>query len=110
MHYAHYNSLAAKAMKSVRRNNPREEQWKLLRRTPLPTSPHLSVGDKLSTTEAKIRREIAIMKKCRHAHVVRLIEVIDDRLRDKIYMGTCSPYDMREMACLGSASHAVKAA
>lgn len=74
------------AMKSVRRNNPREEQWKLLRRTPLPTSPHLSVGDKLSTTEAKIRREIAIMKKCRHAHVVRLIEVIDDRLRDKIYM------------------------
>ncbi|KDQ24235.1 hypothetical protein PLEOSDRAFT_1014978, partial [Pleurotus ostreatus PC15] len=34
----------------------------------------------------KIRREIAIMKKCRHAHVVRLIEVIDDRLRDKIYM------------------------
>ncbi|KAJ8518669.1 hypothetical protein ONZ45_g4287 [Pleurotus djamor] len=74
------------AMKSVRRNNPREEQWKLLRRKALPMSPHLPVGDKLTTTEAKIRKEIAIMKKCRHPHIVRLIEVIDDRLKDKIYM------------------------
>ncbi|PCH42122.1 kinase-like protein, partial [Wolfiporia cocos MD-104 SS10] len=34
----------------------------------------------------KIRKEIAIMKKCRHPHVVRLLEVIDDRLAEKIYM------------------------
>lgn len=27
------------------------------------------------------------MKKCRHAHVVRLYEVIDDKLQNKIYMG-----------------------
>jgi len=27
------------------------------------------------------------MKKCRHGHVVRLLEVIDDKLNDRIYMG-----------------------
>ena len=34
-----------------------------------------------------IREEIAIMKKLNHPHVVRLLEVIDDPLTDKIYMG-----------------------
>ncbi|KAJ3491083.1 hypothetical protein NLJ89_g11371 [Agrocybe chaxingu] len=43
-------------------------------------------ADKLNTTEAKIRKEIAIMKKLRHPHVVRLYEVIDDRMKEKIYM------------------------
>ncbi|ETW83435.1 hypothetical protein HETIRDRAFT_242280, partial [Heterobasidion irregulare TC 32-1] len=33
-----------------------------------------------------IRKEIAVMKRCRHPHVVRLIEVIDDKLYKKIYM------------------------
>lgn len=74
-------------MKSVRRDNPRAEQWKKLRQHRLPPSPHMPLADKLNTTEAKIRKEIAIMKKCRHPHVVRLYEVIDDRMRDKIYMG-----------------------
>ncbi|KDQ13554.1 hypothetical protein BOTBODRAFT_111440, partial [Botryobasidium botryosum FD-172 SS1] len=41
------------------------------------------------STEAKIRREIAIMKKCHHKHVVPLREVIDDPLSDKIYLGKC---------------------
>jgi SNF1-activating kinase 1 len=48
------------------------------------------VVDKLETTEQKVRKEIAIMKKLRHPHVVRLFEVIDDRLKDKIYMGEFS--------------------
>ncbi|PFH46193.1 hypothetical protein AMATHDRAFT_77777 [Amanita thiersii Skay4041] len=74
------------AMKSVRRDNPRAEQLKKLRQRRLPSSPHTPLADKLNTTEAKIRKEIAIMKKCRHPHVVRLYEVIDDRMRDKIYM------------------------
>jgi len=59
----------------------------MMRRKNLPTSPHTAVADKLGTTEYKIRKEIAIMKKCRHGHVVRLLEVIDDKLKEKIYMG-----------------------
>ena len=35
----------------------------------------------------KIRKEIAIMKKCINPHVVRLFEVIDDPKAEKIYMG-----------------------
>ncbi|KIM40661.1 hypothetical protein M413DRAFT_165880 [Hebeloma cylindrosporum] len=76
----------AQAMKSVKRNNPRAEQLQNLRKKRLPSSPHTVVADKLNTTEEKIRREIAIMKKLRHAHVVRLYEVIDDRIQDKIYI------------------------
>lgn len=46
-------------------------------------------GDsKLDSQETKIKREIAIMKKCNHKHVVRLREVIDDALNEKIFMGT----------------------
>lgn len=74
------------AMKSVKRDNPRAERLKQLRKPRIPHSTHTPMVDKLNTTEAKIRKEIAIMKKCRHPHVVRLYEVIDDRLRDKIYM------------------------
>ncbi|ORY94573.1 kinase-like domain-containing protein [Syncephalastrum racemosum] len=36
--------------------------------------------------EQKIRREIAILKKCAHPHVVKLREVIDDPASRKIYM------------------------
>ncbi|KAG6917716.1 hypothetical protein DXG01_001367 [Tephrocybe rancida] len=73
-------------MKSVKRDNPRAKQLRQLRQQRLPTSAHTPLVDRLGTTEAKIRKEIAIMKKCRHPHVVRLYEVIDDRTRDKIYM------------------------
>ena len=78
------------AMKSVKRNNPRAEQMKNLRRQKLPASAHLPVADKLNTTEATIKKEIAIMKKLRHPHVVRLYEVIDDRMKEKIYMSMLS--------------------
>ncbi|KAG6826378.1 hypothetical protein H0H92_016070 [Tricholoma furcatifolium] len=75
------------AMKSVKRDNPRAKQMRTLRQNrSLPTSEHTSVVDRLGTTEAKILKEIAIMKKCRHPHVVRLYEVIDDRSKEKIYM------------------------
>ncbi|CAE6433354.1 unnamed protein product [Rhizoctonia solani] len=40
----------------------------------------------VSSTEAKIRREIAIMKKCHHENVVRLLEVIDDESNKKIFL------------------------
>ena len=37
--------------------------------------------------ENKVRREIAIMKKCVHPHVVRLREVMDDPMSKKLYLG-----------------------
>lgn len=74
-------------MKSVKRDNPRAKQFRKLRQQRLPSSAHTPLVDRLGTTEAKIRKEIAIMKKCRHPHVVRLYEVIDDRSKEKIYMG-----------------------
>ncbi|KAI0312095.1 kinase-like domain-containing protein [Amylostereum chailletii] len=75
------------AMKVVNRKNPKQDRMKELRRKKVPASgSHLPVTDNLSSTEHKIRKEIAIMKKCRHPHVVRLIEVIDDKLYKKVYM------------------------
>lgn len=38
------------------------------------------------TTDQKVKREIAIMKKCAHENVVRLKEVIDDPQSKKIFM------------------------
>ncbi|KAH7884289.1 kinase-like domain-containing protein [Phlebopus sp. FC_14] len=74
------------AIKAVKRNNPRAEKMNRLRRRNLPTSPHTPLTDKLGSLEQKIRKEIAIMKKCRHGHIVRLLEVIDDKLNERIYM------------------------
>jgi hypothetical protein len=59
----------------------------MLRRRNIPASSHTPLTEKLGSLEHKIRKEIAIMKKCRHGHVVRLLEVIDDKLNDRIYMG-----------------------
>jgi len=39
-----------------------------------------------NSTMNSIRKEIAIMKKCRHPHLVRLFEIIDDANAEKIYM------------------------
>ncbi|KAG2219148.1 hypothetical protein INT45_002339 [Circinella minor] len=57
--------------------------------------------------EQKIRREIAILKKCVHPHVVRLREVIDDPASRKIYLaleymegGEIQWRDEREMPVL----------
>ncbi|KAH8100863.1 kinase-like domain-containing protein [Cristinia sonorae] len=74
------------AIKAVRRKNPKIDRMNQFRKKNLPHSPHTPVTDNLGSTELKIRKEIAIMKKCRHPHVVRLLEVIDDKLSEKIYM------------------------
>lgn len=37
----------------------------------------------------RLKREIAILKKCRHPNVVRLREVIDSPASKKIFMGAC---------------------
>ncbi|KAJ7592686.1 kinase-like protein [Mycena floridula] len=70
-------------MKIVNRDPPQaQKQRKLKQNRP----DYVAVVDKIHTIETKIRREIAIMKKCRHPHVVRLLEVIDDRQKSSIYM------------------------
>ncbi|CAG8508404.1 9952_t:CDS:2 [Scutellospora calospora] len=51
------------------------------------TRPRLGSRNNDLTNEQKIRKEIAILKKCVHPHVVRLKEVIDDPMSRKIYMG-----------------------
>lgn len=86
----HPNRTVPVAMKSISRKPIKDERWKQLRPKPrqnLPTTGHTGFVDKLSETEVKIRREIAIMKKCRHPHVVRLLEVINDPTQDKIHLG-----------------------
>jgi serine/threonine protein kinase len=79
------------AIKSVKRTNQRAEKIHLLRKQRVANFPrdpeHVPLTARISSTENKIRKEIAIMKKCKNAHIVRLLEVIDDRTKEKIYMG-----------------------
>lgn len=44
------------------------------------------LGKMVRQDDEKVRREIAILKKCRHPNVVRLIEVIDDPASKKVYL------------------------
>lgn len=44
------------------------------------------LGKVIREEDEKVRREIAILKKCRHPNVVRLIEVIDDPASRKVYL------------------------
>lgn len=76
--------ILSQALKVVKRNDPRD-RIKLLRRN----NPHKTKErPTLSSTEhSRIRREIAIMKRCRHANIAKLFEVIDDPQHDKIYLG-----------------------
>ncbi|ODV77817.1 kinase-like protein [Suhomyces tanzawaensis NRRL Y-17324] len=45
-----------------------------------------STKAQLNESELKVKREIAIMKKCDHKHIVKLIEVLDDLNSFKIYL------------------------
>ena len=79
-------------MKIVKRTNPRLDKLNKLRRKPLlPPSGHTPLTEAIGETERQIRKEIAIMKKCRHPHVVKLLEVIDDKLKSKIYLSEHTP-------------------
>lgn len=48
--------------------------------------PRLGRPETAKAQENKVRREIAILKKCSHPNVVRLIEVIDDPTANKVYL------------------------
>lgn len=85
---------ALQAIKAVKRKNPKVDRMSKLRKRNLPTSQHMRLTDQLGSTEQKIKKEIAIMKKCKHPHVVRLLEVIDDQLHERIYMGMSAYYSL----------------
>jgi serine/threonine protein kinase len=42
---------------------------------------------KFSDHWENVLREIAIMKKLHHPYIVKLVEVIDDDAKDKLYLG-----------------------
>lgn len=68
---------STKAVKSIRKFTSRDKQNRLRR--------YVAEDD---NTLWSIRREIAIMKRCRHANIVRLVEVIDDPAQEKIYLSS----------------------
>ncbi|KZP17699.1 kinase-like protein, partial [Athelia psychrophila] len=74
------------ALKAMKRKNVKEDKMKMLRKSAIQATPHTPITDRIATAEHKIKKEIAIMKKCRHAQIVRLLEAIDDRTKMKIYM------------------------
>ncbi|KAF2153049.1 Pkinase-domain-containing protein, partial [Myriangium duriaei CBS 260.36] len=41
---------------------------------------------RMANAEDKVKREVAILKKARHPHIVALLEVIDDPARRKVYI------------------------
>jgi hypothetical protein len=71
-------------VKAVKRRNATRDKFHMLRR-----NAQARKGVPLST-EQSILREIAIMKCCRHANLVKILEVIDDPRREKIYIGLYS--------------------
>ncbi|KAJ3570267.1 hypothetical protein NP233_g4516 [Leucocoprinus birnbaumii] len=75
------------AMKIVKRSNPRDK-IKLLRRNYQQSETTFGTDRPypMNSTENSIRKEIAIMKKCRHPNIVQLFEVIDDPRQEKIFM------------------------
>ncbi|KAJ7447081.1 kinase-like domain-containing protein [Mycena galericulata] len=82
-----YNSdPIPRAMKKIARNNKRTENMNRLRANnpgrvpPLPrTADPSALVDRRGTEEAKIRREIAIMKKCDHPNIIKFFSFIDDQ-------------------------------
>ncbi|KAF8525923.1 kinase-like protein [Hysterangium stoloniferum] len=64
----------------MKRNDPHN------RKLPKSLRPDVPPPTAQEETEAKIRKEIAVMKKCTHPNVVRLLEVIDDPASKKVYL------------------------
>ncbi|KAJ7147097.1 kinase-like domain-containing protein [Mycena crocata] len=88
-----YNSdPTPRAMKKILRNNKKTENMNRLRANnparaapPLPrTADPTALVDRRGTEEAKIRKEIAIMKKCDHPNIIKFYSFIDDQMSASI--------------------------
>ncbi|KAJ4002147.1 other/CAMKK/ELM protein kinase [Lentinula boryana] len=67
-------------VKAVRRKMAgHEDKYRLLRRNP-------QTGNNLLNGELSIRKEVAVLKSCRHPHIVQLLEVIDDPSHDRVFL------------------------
>jgi Serine/threonine protein kinase len=75
-------NLELVAIKIVNRKSKKERPALRMRRNSSKTQFNHQVND----YEMKIKREIAIMKKCNHKHIVKLKEVLDDQSSHKIYL------------------------
>ncbi|KAJ7168698.1 kinase-like domain-containing protein [Mycena filopes] len=81
-------------MKKIPRNNKRTENMNRLRaNNPARSLAHPSLPrtadptalvDRRGTEEAKIRKEIAIMKKCDHPNIIKFLSFIDDQMSANI--------------------------
>lgn len=49
--------------------------------------PRADGRERTNTALARIRYEVAVMKRCNHDHIVRLIEVIDDPRSQAVFLG-----------------------
>lgn len=74
------------AIKGVRKVNVQRDKIKMLRKINQQDASRVQANPLPNSTMNSIRKEIAIMKKCRHANLVRLFEIIDDPNAEKIYM------------------------
>ncbi|KAG6916675.1 hypothetical protein DXG01_005899 [Tephrocybe rancida] len=85
-YFDHINNTdhSRQALKVVKRNGPRD-RIKMLRRNHQQNSCEGGTSA-LGSMEHSIRREIAVMRRCHHANIVRLYEVMDDPRQDKIYL------------------------
>jgi [calcium/calmodulin-dependent protein kinase] kinase len=91
-------------MKKIPRNNKRTENMNRLRANnparsahgggaPLPrTADPTALVDRRGTEEAKIRKEIAIMKKCDHPNIIKFFSFIDDQMSANICLSECNLY------------------
>jgi hypothetical protein len=79
--------FSIQAIKVVNQKNPREDKAQKLRQNRPSQGPNARLKEQYGITYYKVKKEIAIMKKLHHPHVVRLLEVINDDQRERIFMG-----------------------
>lgn len=71
-------------MKRIKRVNQQEKKMKSLKRN---YQKEAERGNPvMDSAMNSIRKEIEILKNCRHPNVVRLLEVIDDAEDNKVYL------------------------